>query len=199
MLYNKNKIPVMVNYSRRFVSEFEKIKCDIQNNKYGEFISGSGYYGKGVLHNGSHMIDFLRYAIGEIKDTNFINSNFDFYRDDPSISAILTFKNNKKFIMQSIPCSNYTIFEIDLLFEKKRVRIIDSGFKIEIYDVLDSEIFKTYKNLVKILEKETDLGKSLENAVMNIYNYLENKEKLICSLEDGFKAIKIVEMLKGEI
>jgi len=44
-------------------------------------------------------------------------------------------KNKRNFFLQKVSCQNYTIFEMDLLFEKKRIRIIDSGLKIEEYDL----------------------------------------------------------------
>ncbi|MCB2297187.1 Gfo/Idh/MocA family protein [Clostridium tagluense] len=198
-LYNKKNIKCLVNYSRRFVSEFANLKNSILSGAYGKFICGNGYYGKGTMHNGSHLIDFLRYIIGEIKETKAFNYDFDFYKDDASISAILKFKNGGNFTMNNIPCNNYTIFEIELLFEKTRIRIIDSGFKIEIHEVSDSSLFKGYRNLVKRSELNISLGNAMENAVINIYNSLSFGEKLKCTLEDGYRALEVCEKLKAGI
>jgi predicted dehydrogenase len=198
-LYNKKNIKCLVNYSRRFVSEFANLKNSILSGTYGEFICGNGYYGKGIMHNGSHLIDFLRYMIGEIKETTTFNYDFDFYKDDPSISAIVKFQKGGTFTMSNIPCGNYTIFEIELLFEKARIRIIDSGFKIEIDEVLNNSLFKGYRNLVKRAEINTSLGNAMENAVINIYNNLSFDEELKCTLEDGYRALEVCEKLKAGI
>lgn len=195
-LYNKKNVKCLVNYSRRFVHEFEILKENIVLGRYGELICGNGYYGKGIMHNGSHLIDFLTYIIGEIKEFRTFNYNFDFYDNDPSISAILKFQNGGTFTMNNIPCSNYTIFEIELLFEKSRIRIIDSGFKIEINEVLGNSLFEGYRNLVKGDEINTSLGNAMENAVTNIYNNLSFNEELKCTLENGYRAIEICEKLK---
>lgn len=197
--YKEKNIKCLVNYSRRFVSKFKTLKDSILNGEYGDFICGNGYYGKGTLHNGSHLIDFLRYTIGEIKDVKAINHNFDFYKDDPSVSAVLNFQKGGNFVMQNVHCSNYTIFELELLFEKKRIRIVDSGFKIEEYDVLNSEIFSGYKNLFKAKEYKTDLNKAMLNSVINIYNNLMDNEALKCTLEDGYRVMEICESLKAGI
>ena len=45
-LYNKRKTPIVVNYIRRFLPEFEKIKANIKKDLYGKFVAGTGYYGK---------------------------------------------------------------------------------------------------------------------------------------------------------
>lgn len=195
-LYNKKNIKCLINYSRRFVSEFANLKHSILDGVYGEFICGNGYYGKGTMHNGSHLIDFLRYIIGEIKETKTFNYDFDFYKDDPTISGILKFQNGGVFTMNSISCNNYTIFEIELLFEKARIRIIDAGFKIEIYEVANNSLFKGYRKLVKKDEINTSLGNAMENAVINIYNSLSFNEKLKCTLEDGYRALEVCEKLK---
>jgi predicted dehydrogenase len=198
-LYNENGIKILVNYSRRFVTKFENVRHKILVGEYGEFICGNGYYGKGTLHNGSHLIDFLRYMIGEIQTTKTFNFNYDFYKDDPSVSALLTFDNGGYFTMLNVPCTNFTIFELELVFEKKRIKILDSGFKLELYEVMDSEIFNGYKNLIKIEECNTELGSAIENAVINIYKYLNYGEELRCTLEDGYAVMVVCEKLKAGI
>lgn len=195
-LYNKRNVKCLVNYSRRFVPEFEILKASVLSGDYGKFICGNGYYGKGIMHNGSHLIDFLTYIIGEIEDVKTFNYDYDFYNDDPSISAVLKFQKCGTFTMSNIPCSNYTIFEIELLFEKSRIRIIDSGFKIEIHELLNNSLFKGYRNLVKNDELNTSLGNAMENAVINIYNNLSFNEELKCTLENGYRAIEVCEKLK---
>lgn len=195
----EKNVKCLVNYSRRFVDEFKILRENILSGEYGEFICGTSYYGKGTLHNGSHLIDFLRYMLGEIKETKVFNYKFDFYNDDPSVSSVLTLKNGGNFIIQNIPCSNYTIFEAEVLFTKKRIRIIDSGFKVEEYSLSESEIFKGYVNLFKDKEYNTELGKSMENAVMSIYDYLQYNKNLQCTLEDAYIAMKVCEKLKSGI
>lgn len=198
-IYKEKSIRCLVNYSRRFVAEFNILKENILKGQYGKFVCGNGYYGKGTLHNGSHLIDLLRYLIGEIEDIKVINYNFDFYNDDPSISAILSFQKKRDFVMQNLPCNNYTIFELELLFEHRRIRIVDSGFKIEEYSVLDSKVFNGYRNLFKEKEYETELNKAMLKAIINIYNSLTYDEELKCTLDDAYKDMKVCEKLKAGI
>ncbi len=198
-IFRERHIGVAVNYTRRYVPEFDKIRNDIQKGVYGDYLTGTGYYGKGIMHNGSHLIDLLRFFIGEIKATKPIDSVSDFYQDDKSVSAALTLENNRHFFLQSVDCRMYTMFEIDLLFERKRIKIVDLGFKIEEFDVLDSEVFKGYKNIVKTVEKGTSLEYSLFNAAENIYNNLTNGQDLKCTDEDGYKALRTCIEIKESI
>ena len=197
-LYDDIDTSVLVNYSRRFVKEFDNLKEEFNQGLYGSFLCGNAYYGKGLLHNGSHLIDFLMYIIGDIHSSIKLKSNIDFYEDDPSITGLLRFDDNATITINNIPCNNYTVFEIDLFFERKRIRIVDSGFDIEIYDVGKSERFKGYEDLNRVSKYSTELGLALENAALNIYNHLEYGEVLKCTLEDAYKAMEICDDLRGK-
>ena len=195
-LCKEKDIPVLVNYSRRFVTEFEDIKYKFNQGKFGGFVGGTAYYGKGVLHNGSHLIDLLRYILGEVKNSEVVKAYADFYLDDPSVTGILEFDNNTIVGIHGIPCNYYTIFEIDLFFEKTRLRIVNSGFNIEVYGIENSEKFTGYQMLNRLYEYSTELNIALENAVMNIYNYMEDREELRCTVDDAYETMKICEHLR---
>ena len=184
------KMPIAVNYSRRFSKEFQVIAEKIKKNKFGSFLNGCGYYGKGFIHNGSHMIDILRLLIGEIKFIEKISEINDFYEDDPSKNANVFFDKNIKFLMTAVDCKYVSIFELDLFFEKARIKIIDSGLKIEIYKINDDKFFDGYKKFERTEEILTDLNISMLNAVNNISLFLSGKEELLCDIKDGYEAIK---------
>lgn len=172
-------LPIQVNFSRRFVKEFQQLANDIKHGIYGSYISGTGYYGKGFVHNGSHMLDLLNLLIGKIDKVKTVSSVNDFYENDFTKSVVLDFENGGKFFMQGVDCRNYTIFELELFFEKARIRIVNSGFDIEIYSVKESKKFKGYKNLDLSENIHTELDFAMKNAVSNIVDYLDNKADLL--------------------
>jgi len=171
-IFKERNIPIIINYSRRFVPEFSTLKDEIASGAFGTYLSGSGYYGKGTLHNGSHMVDLLIFLFGNIYKTQTVSRVYDHYDDDPSCSAILTIKSGGKFFMQGIDCRGYSLFELDLLFEKQRVRIFESGFKIEYYEVVESQIFAGYHELKKTKCIDTKLINSISLASDSIYRFL---------------------------
>ncbi len=198
-IYKNKDIGISVNYTRRFVPEFEKIKKEIREGAYGAYLTGTGYYGKGIMHNGSHLIDLLRFFIGEIKEIKPISSLADFYEDDKSVSAVLAFEDKKHFFLQYVDCKKYTVFELDLLFERKRIRVVDLGFKVEEYDVQDSKIFSGYRNIAKTAEYDTSLLNAMYNASENIYMNLTEGRSLKCTAEDGYKALKTCLEIKESV
>ena len=182
-------ISVAVNYMRRFIPEFEELRDRIRDGFYGGYIAGNGYYGKGVLHNGSHLIDLARYFLGEIESFSVMDHVVDFDANDPSVSFSLQFRDQKKLYIQHIDCRLFTIFELDLLFEKGRARIRDSGFVIEEYRVEDSAAFKGYRNIIKVGEITTSLSKYAYHVLSNVYDHLTFGAPLKCSLDDGYRAV----------
>ena len=196
-IYGNRMIPVCVNYKRSFVPEFEALRNDIKRGALGNYLTGTGYYGKGLLHNGSHLIQLLHFLIGDIEEHTIVASENDFYSDDPSISATLTFDNKKLFNLRHISCSHFTIFEVDLIFENGRVRITDAGFKIEYHAVIEHHVFKGYNFLTKTKEVNTLLGKSLYYSATNIYKHLTNEEPLKCTVHDAFKTMQVCDRIQS--
>lgn len=189
--FRKKNTPVWVNYSRRFVEDFETIRQDIATGVYGEFLSGSGFYGKGLLHNGSHMIDLLRFLIGEIARCTPGACVFDYTPSDPSASVCVDFERGGSFYLHAIDSRRLTIFEVDLLFSKKRIRIVDSGFTIEAFDVCDSPVFKGHKIYANRKLSETRMVSAMSNLVENIYDNLTKGTTIKCSAEDGLRAVQV--------
>jgi predicted dehydrogenase len=195
-IYSKMKIPVCVNYRRSFVPEIEELKNKFQAGIYGHFLTGSGYYGKGFMHNGSHMIHLLHYFFQDVKYSHTVTREVDYYDSDPSLSAVFTISGSKPFFLQYVNCRHYTIFEVDFMFEKARIKITDTGFKTEEYAIEESTVFSGYRFIEKTPEKNTLLTISLYLSADNIYNHLSYGEPLKCTIQDALSIMKICSEAK---
>lgn len=170
--------PILVDYTRRFVKEFQELAVKIRNGEFGAYQTGSGYYGKGFYHNGSHMKDLLTLLLGKFLSINPISQINDFSDKDLTQTAILNL-NCGNFFMQGTNSNEFEIFEIDLIFTKARIKILDSGRVIQIYEIKSNEQFTGYKNLYLAKEYSTEINLAMTNAVNNILEYLDNKSELL--------------------
>jgi predicted dehydrogenase len=195
-LYQQKNIPLVVNYTRRFVPELEKIQSQIKQGYYGEFLTGIAYYGKGLLHNGSHTIDLLRWFIGEIKSSIVLNQLVDFKPSDPSLTAILSFAKQQKLYLQNVNCNLYTIFETDLLFTQGRIILKSGSAMVQEYKIKKNKIFEGYRNLAQVKEIKTQRPQALFNLVNNVYNFLVSKEPLKCDLINAYRTLKTCFQIK---
>jgi predicted dehydrogenase len=189
-LYGELPIKVQVNYTRRFVPEIRSIREAIRRGNYGAFLTGAGYYGKGLLHNGSHMVDLLQFLVGEVGNVAKVSEMVDFCDQDPSVSALLTMACGGVFHLCHIDCRKFHVFELDLTFERKRIRICGLGTIIEEYSVGDNELFEGYRTLNKDAEYATEHSKGMVHAIANIRNNLERNEPLVCTLEESLDTVK---------
>lgn len=171
-------VPILVNFSRRFTPEFQNLAKRIKSGEFGDFQTGVGYYGKGYIHNGSHMRNLLNLFFGKIKNVRETESFIDFSENDPTKSVELTFEKGK-FNMQGVNCNNFTLFELDLVFEKGRIRILNSGYDIEIYKIIDNPKYKGYKILDLDERIHTSLDFAMKNAVQNLVDFLNSEKDLV--------------------
>lgn len=185
----------LVNYSRLFVPEFRQLQDKISKGKYGRLLTGTGYYGKGLFHNGSHLIGLLLWFFGSIKSVVKLGQVLDFTKVDPSISAALTFAGGSQVVIQAVNRQYYSLFELDLLFEQGRIRIIDSGFNIEMYQVAPNPRFKGYRSLIRKKMITTSLDHSLQLAVSNLSDWIKGKKLPLSTVHNAFDILKACSLI----
>lgn len=182
------KIPLVINYSRRFQNEFQELKKKI--GTYGRFLKGTGYYGKGFLHNGSHMTDLLRFFFGKMEDFRVLPSRIQDYGEDFSKDAMFKIQDGW-FYMLAVDSRIVTVFEMELLFEKARIRILEGGDVIEKYEIRQSGTYEGYHQYVLTKRIRVDESGAMTGLLENIKNFLEGGKKLNCTLLDGLEAMEL--------
>lgn len=65
-IYKYWGIPLMVDYTRRFIPDYQQMQDEIVSGKWGNFIEGYGYFNRGWLHTASHMVDFVLWMNGNL-------------------------------------------------------------------------------------------------------------------------------------
>ncbi len=60
-LYEKAGIPILVDYTRRFIPELQDLKRRYYSGEFGQIAYASFQYNRGILHTGTHMFDFINW------------------------------------------------------------------------------------------------------------------------------------------
>lgn len=194
-LAKEKGILLAVNYSRRYSEGHIQIKKLIQARKIGTIQSVSGFYTKGIFHNGTHWLDLARWLIGEIvcvQGFDPLNGS----EVDPTLNAWLKFENGAEGFLHNLTADAFSLFEMDIVGTQGRIRITDSGHRIEYYNVSDSLYYSGYKTLQKINEQEEKVNNTLLNAVTNLVFCLKNKDRPLCSGADAIAVLHIASSLK---
>lgn len=135
----------LVNYIRSFDPSHQEA---IQLSRSGELGVALGFHGvfsKGLYHNGSHLLALIEDLFGEIVGFNVLNGkqlDQDLYGTyfTKTISGVTG-------TLFNIFGDNYAIFELDVLFERGRIRFSELGRRIVISNVQKSPDFEGFNEL----------------------------------------------------
>lgn len=166
--FPNNKL--LINFSRRYDPGFITLGKRIKDNEFGAPLSFNGLFVKGLYHNGCHMFELLEHLLGDIKTTTAINCQV---KQDDIYGLFSVETSNCIGVMTNFEPENYSIFELDVTFEKGRIRITESGHKIEIHKPAKSKVYDGY---TEIYENETipdSFYKRMYHTMEAARNYLE--------------------------
>ncbi len=189
--FRRLNIPVLINYSRRFDKSMQKIKKEITQGKYGRVLCAYGIYNKGIVHNGAHLIDLARYLFGEVKKSSVLYHVSDYGKKDRSAAGFFKFDRCGQFYLAAGDNRSFFIFELDIILEKKRIRLLDSDQYLSWQNVISDPAYPGCKCLGKPAVKKTSINSALMSLIDNAADYLENKTPLICNINSAWRTEKI--------
>jgi len=206
----QRRIPVMVDYIRRFATGYSNFKIMINSGAFGKALNCRVLYTRGLVHEGSHAIDLMHWFFGtcidsyiELRDVSVPKERYIVDRDgnDPSVYASFEFEKCRDVVFQPCDGRKYGIFEIDICFEKNRFRFIDNGLFLEVYPITEMNEWGqkslSYK-LTEVLRRETQLQFALYNLICAAVNFLDSNGKtdLLCDIYDAIEVHKILEDIR---
>jgi hypothetical protein len=121
-LYRQKNIPILVDYTRRFIPTYIQMKAEIDAGKWGAFLEGYGYFNRGWLHTGSHMVDFVLWMRGTMEgfriteiptEYRWIYQIGMFYEKDFFQDAAVNFTKNP---------------HVDSIFDKHLYYVMDNAY-----------------------------------------------------------------------
>ena len=163
-----------------------------------KILNVSGIYTKGILHNGSHMINLLEYLFGSITRAVPLACRVDWKEKDPTIDAFIMFSNGVKAHLSGADSRNYGIFEVDILCEKARFCFNKTGLQIIKYNLIKNPVYSGYMELAETSREKTGLNNALLYAVSNIIDTLEGKSRLLCTGTDAYNTQKTCLMIRDK-
>lgn len=194
-LAHERGVLLAVNYTRRYSDSYLELQQFLSAGKLGEILSVSGYYTKGIIHNGTHWLDLARFLIGEIVQVSAIGElTAD---DDPTLTALIEFAGGAKGLLQGVNVAgNVSLFEMDILGTLGRVRITDSGHNISYYELSGNPHHSGYKSLAKVRQVEGGLSGSMLNAVQDLVHCLKEKREPRSGGAGAARALRIACALR---
>jgi predicted dehydrogenase len=189
-LARSRKVALAVNYSRRYAEGHVRLRDTLHSGQLGTIRLIRGLYAKGTLHNGSHWFDLVRFLAGGVTAVQAI----DRLREggaDPTLDVRLILDNGATAELAAWPASEFTVFEMDVLGSRGRVRVVNSGSMIEFYEVADGVPYAGYRSLVLTRREEGAFKDVLLYAVEDLVDCVKTGAAPRCSGPDGVAAMRI--------
>ena len=182
----KKKIQCFINYPRRLVSNFIKIKNIIKNQRCKVNVKIDG----GLINNGSHFIDLMNYFFkGECKIVKL--GKIKFYKNDFSREFKLIY--DKSTIHFTNELKKKKSFNIKILSKKFNISINQKNYftqipkiKVVIYNKLTNK-----RDLVFM-----DLQNYQKNVYLNLRNSKKGQNYRLADVNDAIEVHKILNTLK---
>lgn len=184
-------IPIVVNFNRRFDSTVQEIRKELIQGKYGAVISARSVYVRGAIHNGCHLFDFARMFFGELEHAVPDGVIYDYTDTDPTIGGFARFERCPRLYIQPADGRHFSIFEFDILCEKKRISFVEEGFNVVVQEVIADPVFAGYSVLGEPRREKTHLAEALSELAAHVVQVLDGEEALRSSLEEALKTQEI--------
>jgi predicted dehydrogenase len=195
---SKANVPLAVNYTRRWDPAISRLQAGIHAGQWGQLRSAVGFYNKGILNNGSHMLDLLHLLVGPMDIVKVGKPTHDFFPDDPTIPVWLEGPQGVPVNLVCGHAEDYAIFELQLVFSEGVLTMEEGGMFWRERRAFDSEVFKGYRMLVEGIRRAGEYPRAMLQAVDNIYRAVSQGDPLASTGQSALAAQRVCEKIKQQ-
>ena len=192
-------ILLAVNYTRRWDQDIAQLQINIQNGQWGQLRSVIGCYNKGLLNNGSHLLDLLNFLLGKISIIKVGKPIHDFFDNDPTVPMWLETEKGCPIHIVTGHAQDYALFEVQFIFSTGILIMEDGGMFWRSRQVIDSETFKGYRMLTNSIRNIGNYPHAMTQAVDNIYRAITQGDRLSSTGETAIVTQSMCEQIKQNI
>jgi predicted dehydrogenase len=190
------QVLLAVNYSRRWSPQVTQLKTELAEGHWGAVRSVSAVYNKGLLNNGSHMIDLLLALFGPLHIVSVGQAVADFFPDDPTVDITLHTEQGQPIQLNVAHAQDYTLFEMQIVTEKGVISMEEGGARWRFRHGKPSEQLAGYRFL-NAGEWVAPLGSyALTGAVANIFDALQSGTPLASTGSNALQAQALCEQIQ---
>jgi predicted dehydrogenase len=194
-LYAQAGVPFAVNYFRRWDESLQSLKEAIEKGKWGALQTAACHYGKGIRHNGSHMIDLLQFLLGDLTPVLVSRQQRDFQDADPTLDAILNTQGNVPIHLIGTDSHLFDVFEACLTFENGQISLEQGGEIVRERQVEPDHRFSGHRSLSTGAFRSSSLGDALYRALANLYKAVKESGPLVSNSRTALAAEEVCDHL----
>jgi predicted dehydrogenase len=190
-------VVLVVNYTRRWDADVMRLRDELRAGVWGAIRSVTGVYTKGILNNGSHMIDLLHMLFGKLEVRSVGKPVLDLSPDDPTIPAFLECMNNINVQISCGHAQDFSLFELLIVTGKGVICMEDGGLNWRVRSAIESPHFRGYRSLDAGECKSGALPAATLAAVTEIHAALMQGGSISSTGENALAAQQICEVIRN--
>lgn len=192
------EIKIAVNYVRRWDPGIIGVKRLINEKTLGSPIIAQCFYQKGLFNSASHGIDLFHYWIGEEQKALFLRDKKPGLKE---ISPDFLLRYDKfDAIFQSGLDYNLALFEIDILFERGRIKITKKGWDIKVSSInCKGNAIPKSVLVEKPLPVNPEMDRYQYNVFEGIYQSLIKSTDFTSDAQSAFKTLQTCTEIKNQM
>ncbi|HEX3175192.1 MAG TPA: Gfo/Idh/MocA family oxidoreductase [Methylomirabilota bacterium] len=189
---------LLVNHTRRFDPLLRRLRDDIVVGELGDITQATAYYTAGLFNSGTHMIDLMRFFLGEVSwGLAVANGGCPAPAGDANVDALLGFVSGARAALQVQDVQDYAIFTLRLHGRRGTAVVDRFGFEVERTPVRDCAEFSGYKELdVHGTRWDGQSRSFMAPLVEHAVACLEGRDQPVSRGEDGLAALEVLFALK---
>jgi len=191
-LAERREIVLAVNYVRRYAPSHRALKRWLDDEPLGGIELVRGTYTRGLKHNGTHWLDLARFLVGEIESVTG-SGRVEPDARDATIDVALELSTGARGMLHGLEVP-YSLFEIELLGERGRVRVFDGGQRFEVAGVAPSRRFPGFRELIPMVGPNGGLSDLLMHAASDLVEALATGRSPACTGADAVEALRVAQV-----
>jgi predicted dehydrogenase len=188
-------IVLAVNHTRRWDPNYLQMSKAISDGRIGKPKLCHSFYSGQVYNIGTHLFDAIRMFLdGNARMVSALSPNIG--EEDPHVSGWISFDTGAVCTVLPVGKREDVLFEIDVVGENGRIRIVQNGESVESFAFADSLHYSGYRELRTITLDPPEPGDRFVNAIYDIVQVIEGtKADPNCSGKDGLAAIALAHAM----
>ncbi len=189
---------LLVNYIRRFEPGTRTLKTALENKEFGTIYKGIVWYTKGILNNGSHFVDLLRFWLGEVTKIQILNHNRKWEGKDPEPDLCLHFNDTLIYFLAARE-EFYSHAQIELMGSRGKIIYGEGGAFIEVKEPKPDSSFPGYWVLSESPKRiSNDFNRYQWHVVDHLYRSLIGSQAMISDGRSALATLRIIEKIIQE-
>lgn len=189
---------LFVNHMRRFDPLTSETRDAVRGGALGEILQGNAQYVAGIFTSGTHLIDQLRYFLGDVRWVSAVfEERFAPPPGDWNVNGIVMFEGDVPVTIQALDVAAYNAFDVRLFGRRGKLLIDRLGLRVTETPLRECVDYSGFMELDTENERSRGDSRSFWSSIVDhVLACLEGRDENRSSGEDGLAALQGVVALK---